>query len=142
MSSGGGILTYLDAGMLSTVKDYARFCQMLLDNGVGPDGNRVLAASSVWAFWRDGLAPFARGEQKRTPGWNNCGGAGGYKYWDYVGWSSLGAHVTFNQRARDAPRTRTGLSMFMGGGGGAYWTIDRQRKLVAVSFTQNFGGRT
>merc|ERR1711920_212666 len=141
MSSGGGILTYMDAGMLSTATDYAHFCQMILDNGTTPTGKRVLSKSSIRLMWLDSLAPFARGPETRCPGWNNCGGRGGFKYWDYVTWSALGAHVTFDQRARDSKRTRVGLSMFMGGGGGAYWAIDRQRKTVVVSFTQNFNGR-
>merc|ERR1719375_845292 len=34
------------------------------------------------------------------------------------------------------------MSMFMGGGGGAWWCIDAQRRLAAISFTQTFGGRS
>lgn len=138
-SSGGGILSYNDAGMLSTVRDQARFCQMLLDDGVGPGGRRVLKVSTVRGLWRDGLVPYARANG-RVLGWNDCGGRQGYKYWDRVGWSALGAHVTFSARASPGARPRSGLAMFMGGGGGAYWVVDRKRKLVVVSFEQCFGG--
>merc|ERR1719277_1425208 len=101
--------------MMSTAKDYARFCQMLLNDGVGPDGNRVLQTSSVRKLWVDSLAPFARGKAKRVRGWNDCGGPGGYKYWDYISWSAIGGHVTFPHRLRDVPRKGKGECMFMGG---------------------------
>merc|ERR1712032_1233497 len=105
MSSGGGILTYMDAGMMSTARDYSRFCQMLLDGGIGPGGRRILSEKTIRMLWQDSLAPYARGHKKRVLGWNNCGGRRGFKYWDYVSWSALGAHVTFNQRFRDVSRT-------------------------------------
>ena len=34
-----------------------------------------------------------------------------------------------------------GQTMWMGGGGGTYWVVDRIHQTVAVSFSQSFGGR-
>ena len=34
-----------------------------------------------------------------------------------------------------------GETMWMGGGGGTYWVVDRRHQTVAVSFSQSFGGR-
>merc|ERR1719265_2024371 len=56
-SAGGGVLTYKDAGMWGTARDYAKFGQMLLDGGVAQNGTRVLKASTVRQLWTDGLAP-------------------------------------------------------------------------------------
>jgi CubicO group peptidase (beta-lactamase class C family) len=36
---------------------------------------------------------------------------------------------------------REGQTMWMGGGGGTYWVVDRVHSTVAVSFSQSFGGR-
>ncbi|CAK0842044.1 unnamed protein product [Prorocentrum cordatum] len=79
-------------------KDYARFCQMLLDGGVGPGRRRVLSEATVRLLWRDALAPYARADG-RVPGWNEPGP--GRRYWDHVGWSLLGAHVTFSDGPRE-----------------------------------------
>merc|ERR1712216_631171 len=48
LSCGGGVLSYRDYGMVSSVRDYARFCQMLLNNGLvpGSKARRVLRAST------------------------------------------------------------------------------------------------
>ena len=35
---------------------------------------------------------------------------------------------------------REGQTMWMGGGGGTYWLVDRIHNTVAVSFSQSFGG--
>merc|ERR1712151_1141414 len=59
-SGGGGILSYADAGIYSTAEDYARFCQMLISEGVAASGRRVLQKRTVRKVWQDCLAPFAR----------------------------------------------------------------------------------
>merc|ERR1740121_1477005 len=56
-SAGGGILTYMDAGLWGTAQDYIRFCQMLLSEGLAADGTRVLKRTTIRALWRDSLAP-------------------------------------------------------------------------------------
>lgn len=141
MSAGGGITSYNDAGMFSTASDFARFCQMLLDGGVASTGRRVLRASTARSLWADGLAPYAR-RDGRVLGWNDCMGRERRGYWDRVGWSLLGTHVIFDEQPRKTGPPRRAVAMFMGGGGGAYWVIDAPRRLVSISFTQCFGGRS
>jgi len=138
MSAGGGVSSYRDAGMFSTLRDYVQFCQMLLNGGVGMNGRRILRAGTVRMLWADGLAPYAR-RGGRVPGWNDSGG--NPRYWDRVGWSLLNTHVVFDEQPRKGGAQRRPKTMFMGGGGGTYWYIDPGRKLAALSFTQCFGGR-
>lgn len=140
-SAGGGILSYKDPGMLSTVRDYVRFVYMLSNDGVDANGRRILQASTVKMLWRDGLQQYGR-EDGRLPGWNDADGPrskGGH--WDHTGWSLLNTHLSFDRLPSRAAPARAGHTMWMGGGGGTYWSIDARRKLVLLSFTQSFGGR-
>lgn len=139
MSGGGGILSYKDPGLLSTVQDYARFCQMLLEGGRAPGGGaQVLRPATVRALWADGLAPYG-GRGGRLPGWHDAGARGGM--WDHTGWSLLNTHLTLKDKPRvPGSNPRVGDTMWMGGGGGTYWVIDPARRLASLSFTQSFGG--
>eukprot|EP00747_Dinoflagellata_sp_TGD_P168200 gnl/TRDRNA2_/TRDRNA2_194031_c0_seq1.p1 gnl/TRDRNA2_/TRDRNA2_194031_c0~~gnl/TRDRNA2_/TRDRNA2_194031_c0_seq1.p1 ORF type:complete len:464 (+),score=64.13 gnl/TRDRNA2_/TRDRNA2_194031_c0_seq1:35-1426(+) len=143
LSSGGGILSYKDPGMLSTVQDYARFCQMILNGGVGPDGRRVLRPATARSLWSDSLATFA-GRDGRLPGWNDSVDTSeSGDFWDLNGWTLLNTHVRFDRPPVGGSKKppRRGHTMWMGGGGGTYWVIDKRRKLVCLSFSQSFGGR-
>lgn len=148
MSPGGGILSYHDAGMYSTARDYSRFCQMILDGGVATSGRRLLRASTVQELWHDSLAPYAR-RDGRVAGWSDSPepewaesilNQEAEGFWDRYSWSMLNTHLVFNQGPRKG-LSRVGHTMWMGGGGGAFWVVDRKRKLVVVSMTQCFGGR-
>lgn len=144
MSCGGGVLSYKDYGMVSSARDYARFCQMLLDGGRAPtrrgNGRQVLKEATVRSLWQDGLTPF-QGRDGRLPGWNDADSPNqSSKYWDFLGWSLLNTHLVF----KDGPRRsspRKGSSMWMGGGGGAFWCADAERGLATVSFAPVFLGR-
>jgi len=145
-SCGGGVLSYRDYGMVSSVRDYSRFCEMLLKDGLAADGKkRILKESTMKAVWRDGLTPWQR-EDGRLPGWNDSAGLTGMtpcqakKFWDQTGWSALNTHLCFKESPRRVP-ARTGHTMWMGGGGGAFWSIDKKRKLVSLSFAPCLGGR-
>jgi len=139
MSAGGGIISYEDPGMMSTARDYAHFCQMLLNGGVAPNGRRILKAATVKTLWGDALAAYS-GADGRLRGWNDAGGdAGGF--WDYTGCSLLHTHLVFDEGPSRSKRPRRATSMWMGGGGGASWVVDAKRDLVSVTFTQGFGGR-
>lgn len=143
-SSGGGMLSYKDHGMWGTARDYARFCQMLLDGGRAPGtGRQVLRAATVRSCWNDGLAPFAnrRGhvgnwnvDDTEGPPWE--GGS-----WDRCGWSPLSTLLQLcgPLRGGGAPARRA-HTMGVGGGGGVYWLADARRRLVALSFQQSFEG--
>lgn len=142
-AAGGGILTYQEAGLWGSARDYARFCLMLLSGGRALDGTQVLRPATVAACWRDGLAPLG-GPDGRLPGWNVDdtegppweGGS-----WDRCGFSPLSALL---QGLPGAPRRastgRRGRAMGLGGGGGTYWYVDAARDLVAISFNQSFNG--
>eukprot|EP00930_Biecheleria_cincta_P031642 TRINITY_DN21957_c0_g1_i2.p1 TRINITY_DN21957_c0_g1~~TRINITY_DN21957_c0_g1_i2.p1 ORF type:complete len:454 (-),score=66.53 TRINITY_DN21957_c0_g1_i2:128-1468(-) len=136
MSCGGGVLSYRDYGMVSSVRDYARFCQMILSGGLVPGSQRrILKASTVKALWQDGLSAFQQ-PNGRMPGWNGPPG----DYFDTTGWSLLNTHLVFDTGPRRHP-PRRGLTMWMGGGGGATWNIDPKRGLVVLSWTPGFEGR-
>ncbi|CAE7198756.1 unnamed protein product [Symbiodinium microadriaticum] len=136
MSAGGGILSYNDPGMWSTVEDYAKFCQMLL-TGKSPRGAVILRPSTMKALWSDSLAVYgqkALGDAKAKGG-----------MWDYTGWRAAKEHPLDLQadaitEAR-SKRARVGQTMWMGGGGGTFWVVDKGNETCAISFSQSFGGR-
>lgn len=137
MSGGGGILSYEDPGMIGTAQDYAQFCYMLSNNGVAANGRRILKASTVKSLWDDALHLYSR-KDGRLPGWNDADDSG---FFDKVGCSLLHTHLVFKNGPSGGGKPRKAHSMWMGGGGGTYWVIDRRRQFVSVSFTQTFGGR-
>lgn len=139
MSGGGGILSYNDAGMWSTAADYARFCQMLLDDGLAAGGVRVLRAATARSLWTDALTPLGD-RSGRLPGFHDTDGPARGGWWDYRGISLVHSFLDLEQLPRRG-LARQSRSMWFSGGGGAYWTIDRAAKLVTVSFSQTFGGR-
>mmetsp|Transcript_6375 Transcript_6375/g.13033 ORF Transcript_6375/g.13033 Transcript_6375/m.13033 type:complete len:449 (-) Transcript_6375:105-1451(-) len=141
MSAGGGVLSYEDPGMLGTARDYAQFCQMLLNDGVAPDGKRILKESTARSIWADALAIYARSDG-RLPGWNDADGPGTKGgFWDYTGCGLLHTHLVFDKAPSGSGPPRRAHSMWMGGGGGTYWVADKSRGLACLSFTQAFGGR-
>ncbi|CAK0896590.1 unnamed protein product, partial [Prorocentrum cordatum] len=141
LSCGGGILSYLDAGMWGTACDYARFCQMILDGGVAPGGGRVLRPATARALWSDALAPLGRARDGRLPGWHDADGPRPGGWWDYRGLSLLHAYLDHDLPPRGGRPPRRSQSMWFSGGGGAFWTVDAARGLVTVSFAQSLGGR-
>ncbi|CAK9063334.1 Uncharacterized protein Rv1367c [Durusdinium trenchii] len=138
MSGGGGILSYHDAGMWSTAEDYVKFCQLLL-TGLSPSGQRILRPKTLKSLWEDSLVPYGR-KDGRLPGWHDAAGRAPGGVWDYTGWSLLNTQLTFQEPPK-AGHVRMGETMWMGGGGGTYWVVDRRHQTVAVSFSQSFGGR-
>lgn len=145
MSPAGGALSYKDPGMWSTARDYARFCQMLLDGGRALDGKRVLSVGMVRAIWTEGLAPFAN-KHGRVANWNvddTDGPPWEGGSWDKCSWSLISTLTQLNGPLRPSARSgrpRQGHAMGVGGGGGVYWLVDKKRQLVALSFQQSFDG--
>jgi len=140
MSGGGGVLSYEDAGMYSTVRDYSKFVQMLVDGGTALNGKRILSERTVRALWGDALAEYARPDG-RLPGWNDADGIAKGSSWDTTGCSLLHTHLVFDKPPTGSGPPRRAKTMWMGGGGGTYWVADKERQLVSVSFTQTLGGR-
>ena len=62
----GGVAGH--AGLFGTASDLAIYAQTLLDGGLGPNGVRVFADSTVRAFLRRG-----EGGTRRALGWETCG---------------------------------------------------------------------
>lgn len=138
-SASGGILSYKDAGMWSTPHDYAQFLQMLVNGGKTSDGRQLLKRTTVANMWRDGLMPYAR-RDGRVPGWNDYEGKAGQKIWDSRAWSLLNTTLDLADPPRGEGPPRQGQTMWMYGGGGTCWAIDKPRRLIALSFAQCFGG--
>eukprot|EP00419_Tripos_fusus_P071370 CAMPEP_0172894902 /NCGR_PEP_ID=MMETSP1075-20121228/151919_1 /TAXON_ID=2916 /ORGANISM="Ceratium fusus, Strain PA161109" /LENGTH=178 /DNA_ID=CAMNT_0013750019 /DNA_START=44 /DNA_END=580 /DNA_ORIENTATION=+ len=139
MSGGGGILSYRDCGLWSTANDYARFCQMLLDRGIGPTGRRVLKASTVRSLWQDSLTPFGKANG-RVSGWNDYEGNKRGGFWDHHAWTLLNTTLDNLKSGPERGRSRVGEVMYMFGGFGASWAVDRRRQIAALSFGQTFYG--
>mmetsp|Transcript_62084 Transcript_62084/g.110753 ORF Transcript_62084/g.110753 Transcript_62084/m.110753 type:complete len:471 (-) Transcript_62084:53-1465(-) len=141
LSAGGGILSYEDPGMMSTARDYAQFCQMLLGGGLAPNGRRILQTATVKSLWKDALAAYGRADG-RLRGWHDSDGPGTLGGdWDYTGINLLHTHLVFDKAPFASKHPRQGHSMWMGGGGGTCWSIDAKRELVSITFTQFLGGR-
>lgn len=54
---GGGYLTFISGGLVSTAADTFNFIQMLLRNGLTQDGQRLLKAKTIQMMERDCLKP-------------------------------------------------------------------------------------
>jgi CubicO group peptidase (beta-lactamase class C family) len=104
-------------GLVSTVPDYLRFCQMLL-NGGELDGARLLRADTVNAMTRNGLSDAvlaARGPSTAL-------GAGGT-----MGWGLANVNVAINS---------TGEYGWDGTAGTIFW-IDPSREMITILMTQS-----
>jgi len=105
--SGGGFMGYLHGGLLSTVRDTAKFLVMLLNYGVTENGVRLLRESSVKAMERNRLTKAVGGTNRVC----------------YLG--NIGA---FRQG---------GNEFGMGGAACTYWSIDRAEDVATVWFAQH-----
>lgn len=121
--AGGGIMGSCQGGLVSCLRDMARFVSMLANGGQAPCGRRLLRPSTLRALWRDWLTlssvvgPTASkpGRRKPLPGW--CHGS-------QIGWNPLG-HV----RKRDR-------CLYMGGWSTS-WAIYPQTRLATISMSQS-----
>mmetsp|Transcript_19412 Transcript_19412/g.35170 ORF Transcript_19412/g.35170 Transcript_19412/m.35170 type:complete len:455 (-) Transcript_19412:66-1430(-) len=105
--SGGGFMGYLHGGLLSTVRDTAKFVRMLLNYGVTENGVRLLSASSVKDMERNRLTKAVGGSNRVC----------------YLG--NIGA---FRQGGKE---------FGMGGAACTYWSIDRTEDVATVWFAQH-----
>ena len=118
--SGGG-------GLLSTAMDYARFCQMLLNDGE-LDGVRLLSRKSVQLMRSNHLPPeVGYGSFTQELGMTAPLPALGQGY-------GLGVGVRLEQGRSTVPGSVG--DHFWGGATGPYYWIDPQEKLVAVMMLQ------
>lgn len=106
-------------GLYSTISDYARFCQMLLDGGV-LDGQRILGRKTVDLMMMNHLQgqldpPVT--EFSRAEGF----GLGGSVILDVAGRGRLGSVGAFG----------------WSGAASTYFTIDRQERLIAILLLQH-----
>jgi CubicO group peptidase (beta-lactamase class C family) len=116
----GRLLTAL----VSTPRDYLRFCQMLL-NGGEIDGRRVLARTSVEAMLQNHLAPAVYPVQMAA--------------FDHRGYGfGFGGAVLVDPSADQLPGT-AGIYRWAGASGVFFW-IDPHADLIAMLWTQSLRG--
>jgi CubicO group peptidase (beta-lactamase class C family) len=115
--SGGG-------AMLSTVRDYARFCQMLL-NGGELDGIRLLSPKSVAVMSSDQL----------PPGILRIGGYEDLAPTPEMG-QSFGLGFAVRTDAGRSPLSGSVGDYFWAGAFGTYFWVDPKEKMVALMMTQ------
>lgn len=108
------------AGLVSTVHDYARFAQMIL-NGGELDGVRILSPKTVAAMTTDQLGPAIKRERGYIPGPGFGFGLG------YAVRTSLG----------DAPFLGTPGEFYWGGAGGTFYTTDPQENMFVLMMIQS-----
>ena len=112
-------------GLLSTVADYLRFTQMLL-NGGALDGHRVLKRESVAMMMRNHLPPEL--SPIAPPPLGNKFGYG----------QGFGGVVSIDSAAAGMP-TSPGVYRWCGYGGTYFW-VDRKTDLIAMVWTQLYAG--
>jgi len=124
--SGGGFMGKNSGGLVSTLRDQARFVVMLANGGVF-EGRRYLRQETVQKYCMEDLLvlPHVVGERQK---------AGGKPY----GWSALG-EVGVEFAKRDPERTAADFEeteVGMGGAATTYWSINPSRELVSLWFSQ------
>ena len=115
-------------GLVSTVPDYLRFGQMLL-NGGAIDNLRVLRASTVRAMTRNALTPVQGGEVN----WYRYQPAALFRGY---GWG-LGIGVRLPDRVHTVPGSDGDLAW--GGLASTTYFIDPKEQIVAVAMSQYLG---
>jgi CubicO group peptidase (beta-lactamase class C family) len=103
--------------LVSTIDDYAAFARMLADDGVAPDGGRVLSAELVAAMTRDHLTEAQHAETRPI--------AGRGQGWGY------GLAVALDGDGR-FPH-----GYGWDGGSGTTWRTDRRSGVIGIVFTQH-----
>jgi CubicO group peptidase (beta-lactamase class C family) len=104
-------------GLLSTVPDYVRFSQMLLNQGE-LDGVRILKAATVETMTRNGLSEAV---QKARGG--------------PMGWGLANVNVVLDPAALNYPASRSEYG-WDGSAGTIFW-IDPEKQMVTVLMTQS-----
>jgi len=121
MDSGGG-------GTVSTIDDYARFCQMIL-NGRELNGVRILAPATVALMQADHI------EDTVTPGHPD-------EYGPAIGTDALGFGLDFAISLNPAKlgSLQGKGSIWWGGAAGTWFWIDPKNDLFFLGMIQRFGG--
>jgi CubicO group peptidase (beta-lactamase class C family) len=120
MDSGGG-------GSVSTVDDYALFCQMMLNKGT-LNGVRILKPETVALMEQDQLEPTVQPSQ--VPGGKGIGDGG-------LGFS-LDDAVVVDPAKLGTPQGKG--SIWWGGAAGTWYWIDPKNDLFFLGMVQRFGG--
>jgi len=118
LESGGG-------GLVSTLDDYSRFCQMLLNRGVF-EGARILAPSTVAMMLSDQLPSTAAPEDD--------------PYGSPIGGPDLrfGVGVAVMKNARHMGKLTGDGTVFWGGAGGTWFWIDPENDLFFLGMIQRY----
>mmetsp|Transcript_78659 Transcript_78659/g.163552 ORF Transcript_78659/g.163552 Transcript_78659/m.163552 type:complete len:608 (-) Transcript_78659:119-1942(-) len=141
-SGGGGVLSYADAGLFSSARDYARFVAMLMNGGCLGE-RRILKRQLVSQLWEDEMEALALCSSssssssklpKGVKGWHD-----GSDFWAKTGWSLLNAHLVMDSPLFSKGKRRP-LRMWMAGSGGPGWGLDASSGLAAVTVSSVLGG--
>jgi CubicO group peptidase (beta-lactamase class C family) len=124
---GGGCVCSIAGGLISTLRDYTQFAQMLLNRGE-LNGQRLLQESSVRLLERDWLNDFSPVDKRRRPLWV-WGSAG-------VGFSPLGQigveHPEATSRRDVGAKLNT---VHWGGAGGSGYMLNWPHRLLVLTYT-------
>lgn len=106
--------------LVSTVADYHAFCRMLITDGRGPGGRRLLSRAGLALMMTDQITPEQKARSPFSAG-----------FWDRNGWGLGGAVFT----RRDDVGANPGAYGWTGGFGTAF-LIDPDEQLTAICLTQ------
>jgi len=109
--SGGGLVGHNRGGLVSTARDTEAFVRMLLNDGIAPDGQRLLSKKMLAQMERNMLV-------------------GNLRSSDGARWCLLGDMVDEDSRG----------SFQQGGAAGNYWLVDRKRQIAVIVFMQQVDG--
>jgi len=121
---GGGCVCSVAGGLVSSLRDYARFGQMLL-NGGELDGKQYLKPATVQLLWRDWLNDYSH-EKRKQPLW--VWGKTG------IGFSPLGQ---LGVKHPDAGRREPGAALetiHWGGAGGSGYMFNWPHKVQVLTY--------
>jgi len=125
---GGGCVCSIAGGLVSCLKDYARFSQMLVNSGQ-VDGIRVLQAESVQLLCRDWLNDCTK-QKRKKPLW--VWGTPG------IGFSPLGQMGVETPAGVEANRRIVGSQLdtvHWGGAGGSGYMLNWPHQVVVLTYT-------
>eukprot|EP00927_Polykrikos_kofoidii_P054012 TRINITY_DN48508_c0_g1_i1.p1 TRINITY_DN48508_c0_g1~~TRINITY_DN48508_c0_g1_i1.p1 ORF type:complete len:530 (+),score=73.58 TRINITY_DN48508_c0_g1_i1:31-1590(+) len=123
---GGGCVCSIAGGLVSTLGDYARFGQMILNEGV-LDGRRILQPENVRLLARDWLNDYSVERRKRPLWvWNTPG----------IGFSPLGQIGLPHPEAKGRRSAGAALNtVHWGGAGGSGYMFNWPHRVMVLTYT-------
>ena len=117
-------------GIYGTAPDYAKFVQMMLNDGVGVNGTRVLKPETVELMAANHIGDIQAGVL------NSVLHDLSYPLVDFFPGTKQGWGLSFLINMEDSPHGRSAGSLCWAGLANTYFWIDRKKKLGGVIMTQ------